>query len=59
MDDRELRSIPALIKVMGEVDLYTGFAARFKSHHISVDIAAESIAALENSEPPKVAENGA
>ena len=59
MEDGDLRSISALIKVMGELDRYHGLAARLKSPPAAADVAAEPVAAQENSEPPKVALFGA
>jgi hypothetical protein len=59
MEQGDLRSIPALIKVMGELDRYHGLAARLESQLQAAKEAALPAPALENSEPPKVAQIGA
>ncbi len=58
-DAGDLRSIPALVKVMGELDRYHGLAARLKSPPAAENVAAEPADMLEKNEPPKVAQIGA
>ena len=58
MERGDLRSIPALIKVMGELDRYHRLAARLESPPQAAEEAALPPPARENSEPPKVAQIG-
>ena len=57
MDVGDLRSIPALIRVMGEFDRYHGLAGRLKSPPAAENVAAQPVGALEKNEPPESCTN--